>query len=194
MSLNQEINAEYYSILGAFNKESNYCNNALQSTAFAPCNQADLWYHNLIESMLYGKSGINSFTSNPRAYFISDIKDPFNIIFNAIKNNVYSGIVTYGFVSNTTNYDKIYFAKKDSREIRLIQEQIKDEKYMSATYNNFNTNVCDAVSNYLGLNQLQFQLNCNKITGDTNQYVVTGGTGANYYNLFDDLGPKLRIK
>jgi hypothetical protein len=82
-------------------------------------------------------------------------------------------------------------SSQGSKTITIITEETNGKKYMSVNYKGFNTDICSLVNQYKTNNAQLVPLECTVYSGDT--YILTGGASAGYYNLLDDLGPKLRL-
>jgi hypothetical protein len=187
-SLNNDINSASYSILESFEKSKTNCNNKLESEQFELCTTGVL-YNNKIKSVMFGKE-LTKMNNALVGTFISTIRTYFASLANEI-NSFNPSSYDYSFILDTQNFNKIYINKKDGKTIIGITEEIKDEKYMAYAYYGFTSKVCEAITNYININPKLVPLDCIERSGNT--YILTGGTSIGYYDLLDDLGPKLRI-
>ncbi len=188
-SLNHDIDAPIYSILEVLGGGSSDCNNQKNSTTFSSC-RTGIFYNNNIKSVIYSKDSIslgNVLVGN-LLYYMENVYSP---ILNYVKSQNPSSY-DYNFVIDTQDFNKIYLSKKGDKVISIITEEIEDKKYMSATYSNFKTDICKLIDNYIESNPKLIPLDC--IKDGSNTFVVTGGLSKGYYDLLDDLGPKLRIE
>ena len=191
-SINHDVDASSYSILEALGGTNKDCSSVLDSNTFTACGGGVgvLYYNNKIKSIIYTRSEppISDVLTGGEAAYIRNLFEPTLSYLQYVPTYVYD----YGFVNETSNFNKIYIHKKGDKSIYIITEKIKNKKYMSATYTNFNTNICTMIENYKAANPVLVPFDCVK-QGNVN-YVFTGGLTEGYYDLLNDLGPKLRIK
>jgi hypothetical protein len=189
-SLNHDVNSNIYSILEVLGTSRNDCNSQLGSQAFTPCGTGS-WYNGKIKSLLFSKTLISP-TNVLVGNWLSNLENIYGPILQYVSYFNPSSSYDYTFVSDVKDFDKIYIYKKGAKSILLIGDELTNQKFMSATYEGFNTDVCAALQEYYSTNPLIIPFDCLK-SGDKD-YFVTGSTATGYYHLFDDLGPKLRIK
>lgn len=189
-SLNQEVNSPTYSILEAFNGNNRDCDGYLGATVFLPCGTG-VSYNHRIKSVIFSKDSIN-LANVLTGQWMSYLEGIYYPILNFIGYYNFPSY-NYGFAKNLTqDFNRIYLGKKGDKKIFIITEEKNSKKYMSATYYKFATDICTQVKNYVSINPKLVPFNCVK-EGDYT-YVVTGGLSAGYYDLLDDLGPKLRLE
>jgi len=189
MSLNHEVNAPIYSILEALGTSRTSCNSKLTSTSFESCGTG-VWYNSNIKSVIYSKDSLNLGTI-AIGNLLTYIKNLYMISLDFIGNSNPSSY-DYSFVTSTNDFNVIYFEKKEDKTITLIKGEYNNSKFMSATYSNFETDICDYINDYIKVDPKLVPLNCIKQGNDI--FVVTGGLSTGYYDIFNDLGAKLRIK
>ncbi|TKJ17390.1 hypothetical protein CEE44_02545 [Candidatus Woesearchaeota archaeon B3_Woes] len=187
-SINHDVDASSYSILEAIGGTNRDCSSVLDSSTFEVCG-GGVYYNNKIKSVIYTRNepSISDVLTGGEAAYIRNLFEPTLYYLQNIRLSY-----DYGFVNETSNFNKIYLHKKGEKSIYIITEEIKNKKYMSATYTNFNTNLCVMIENYKVANPVLVPFDCVK-QGNVN-YVFTGGLTQGYYELLNDLGPKLRIK
>ncbi len=188
-SINHDIDASSYSILEALGGTNRDCSSVLDSNTFEVCG-GGVYYNNKIKSVIYTRSepSISDVLIGGEADYIRNLFEPtlYYLQYNTPPS------YDYGFVNETHDFNKIFISKKGDKTIYIITEEVKNKKYMSATYSNFDTNICAVIENYKLNNPVLVPFDCVK-QGNV-FYVFTGGLTKGYYELLNDLGPKLRIK
>ena len=188
-SLNQEINAQTYSILEAFGGTRTNCDGKLNSTTFQSCGTG-VWYNSQLNSIIYSKDSINIQQTKPENLF-NYVQNIYNPVLNYVRYANPSPY-DYSFITDTQDFKKIYLTKNGDKTISIITEEINNQKYMIIKYSKFETNICSLLNTYIQINPEIVPLDCIKDGTDT--YVITGGLSQGYYDLLNDLGPKIIIK
>ena len=187
-SINHDVDASSYSVLEALGGTNRECSNVLDSNAFEVCGEG-VYYNNKIKSILYSRNEltISDVLTGGEAAYIRNLFEP-TLYYLQYTPPSYD----YSFVNETHDFNKIFISKKGDKTIYIITEEVKNKKYMSATYSNFDTDICAMTDNYKLNNPVLVPFDCVK-QGNV-FYVFTGGLTKGYYDLLNDLGPKLRIR
>jgi hypothetical protein len=189
-SLNHDVNSNVYSILEVLGGTKTDCNSQLNSNIFGSCGTG-VWYNNKVKSLIYSKDSI-SLGSILIPNWIDYLEGMYGNTINYLINTNPTASYDYSFASDTQNFNKIYISRKGNKYISIITEEFDNKKYMSAVYEGFTTNICQKINDYYGTNPLLVPFDCTKRSDK--HYFVTGSTAMGYYDLIDDLGPKLRLQ
>lgn len=160
-SLNNEINQpESYSILELFKRDLHYCDGVEDDGTFHHCDDTyyDAWFNKNLNSIIFSKDIITLSELDFWQKFLIFLRNPFNNIFDIILTTIRpsypgGGEFIYEFIENTTDFDRIYLQKKDTKSIKAITEEIKEptksNKFLSITYEGFeNTDICESIDAY----------------------------------------------
>jgi len=189
MSLNHDVDSSVYSILESLGGSNQDCNGQLNSDRFLSCGTG-VWYNDKIKTVIFSPESITMGNVLVGSWN-SALKSIYTGIFNSVAYRNPS-TYDYGFVTGTQDFKNLYLAKKDNREILVIMEEIGNQKYMTASYEGFSSDICTLVNDYKTQNSKLIPLDC--FNEGSTYRVVTGGLSSGYYDLFDDLGPNLRLE
>ncbi len=197
-SLNHDMTqTQSYSIMELFGQSLNYCNRIGEDYGqFQSCDPSqDMWFNKNLNSIIYSRDSINLGKLSFSQKFLQFLKNPFTKIFNTILKVIKPKFprgaeFDYDFIKDTEDFDRIYIANKDSKNVRGIIEEIGKDKFMSVTYDGFEANICKSVEPYWRKTPAFGVLSCNETSGT--YYIET--LYKQRMDAWQELTSKLRVK
>ena len=145
VSLNKPINDPEYSFLYALDLPTTYCNNVVD---FDTCSNDDrIWYDPHLNAIFYSKQGITM-----RRGFFSRLFNIFKSIIQFITGTwkpktMLGSLVNLSSIETHQNYDALFIAKKDNKQILALKETRANETYIIARLENITARLCDSLEN-----------------------------------------------
>ncbi|MBW2979468.1 hypothetical protein KY307_02345 [Candidatus Woesearchaeota archaeon] len=145
VSLNKPINDSEYSFLYALDLPTTYCDNIVD---FDTCSNDDrIWYNPHLNAVFYSKQGITM-----RRGFFSRLFNIFKSIIQFITGTwkpktMLGSLVNLSSIEIHQNYDALFIAKKDNKQILALKETRANETYIIARLENITVQLCDSFKN-----------------------------------------------
>jgi hypothetical protein len=187
VSLNRAIHDTSSGILAGLGLSASHCGSLAGSGDFKKCsNDNKIWHNPQLNATIYSREGID-LDAPAMGWFRSF----FSRLINLFSGSSSSSPDTT-FITNSSQFNRVYLASRPTREIRGFQETIGEEKFFLVKYTNYPANLCTYLQNKAQASPLD--------PGVSNIICISQGNETTVFshdpaamNLWQDLTSKLRI-